>query len=114
MKVEIELIYSADCPNVDLARNRLASAFSVLGMHPEWVEWERQDPAAPEYAVRYGSPTVLINGRDVAAGLAAPGPAAASRAGEADSCRVYPASAGFDRAPSIEQLVEAMRWQRGR
>ncbi len=107
--MEVELIYSDDCPNVELARNRLTSAFAILGVEPEWVEWERLDPAAPEYAVAYGSPTVLVNGRDVAAGLAAPGPAS-----EADSCRVYPEIGGLDRAPSVELLVEAIRWQRGR
>lgn len=94
----LELIYSTDCPNVGLARTRLTAALAQTGQEPEWVEWNRDDPQAPEYAASYGSPTVLVNGRDVFAGLPT----------DSDNCRIYPTEAGFERAPSVEALVEAL------
>jgi hypothetical protein len=94
----VELIYSPDCPNVDLARGRLTEALSSLGQVPAWTEWNRESPTAPGYVRRYGSPTVLVDGRDV---LASP-------ASMADSCRVYASDEGFDRAPSVQALIDAL------
>jgi hypothetical protein len=94
----VELIFSPDCPNVDLARGRLTEALSILGRVPAWTEWNRESAAAPEYVRRYGSPTVLVDGRDVSA----------SPASLADSCRVYPSDEGFDRAPSVQALIAAL------
>lgn len=97
----IELIFSADCPNVDLARERLRAAFSLVDRQPEWLEWERTDPDAPPHAALYGSPTVLVNGTDVSGSEAT---------ASADSCRVYPAGpGGFSRAPEVESIVAALR-----
>ena len=50
---------------------------------------------------RYGSPTILIDGRDVA-GLA-PGD-------EQPSCRIYDNGAGaLDVVPSVERIADALR-----
>jgi hypothetical protein len=97
----VELIFSPDCPNVELARGRLTEALSTLGRVPAWTEWNRESPAAPEYVRGYGSPTVLVDGRDVSA----------SPASLADSCRVYPSEPGFDRAPSVRALIQALSGQ---
>ena len=97
----IELIYSADCPNVDLARKHLREALDLFGGLPEWQEWDRAQPDAPPHVARFGSPTVLVNGADV-------GGSAISAM--ADSCRVYESSSGgLARAPDVESIVAALR-----
>lgn len=98
MSPDVELIYSRDCPNVGLARERLTEALTACGLPTAWVEWQRQNPEAPEYARLHGSPTVLINGRDVA-------PSAET---DSDNCRIYATPGGIDRAPSLGTLVEAL------
>lgn len=77
---KVELIYDLDCPNVKGTRENLLLAFSKAGMEPCWVEWDRNAPDSPEYARKCGSPTVLVEGQDIAG--------AVSEAG-ANSCRIY-------------------------
>jgi hypothetical protein len=98
----VELIYFHECPNVALARERLLKAFAVVGMTPKWQEWERNDPASPAYARAYGSPSVLVNGRDVM-GMEPSGD-------EAGACRVYVLTSGaFDGAPAVDDIAAALR-----
>lgn len=97
----VELIYSQECPNVSIARERLLRAFSAVGMTPHWQEWDRNDSATPAHARAYGSPTILVNGRDVA-GI---DPSSDS----ADACRVYASSGTFDGAPAIDSIANALR-----
>ena len=85
--MKIELIYFDGCPNADKARENLRAAFAAAGMNEGWTEWEQNNPEAPEYVHQYGSPTILINGKDVADGAGDDG---------APSCRLY--SGG---APSV-------------
>ena len=61
----IELIYFEGCPNTDPARANLRQAVSELGRIADWQEWEQSDPQVPDYVRQYGSPTVLVDGRDV-------------------------------------------------
>lgn len=75
----VELIYDSDCPNVPRARENLLRAFSQEGLAPHWQEWDRADKDAPRYVHAWGSPTVLVNGKDVA-GLDAT---------DAACCRIY-------------------------
>jgi len=63
--VNIELIYDKDCPNIEAARIALLKAFSSLRLTPHWTEWELNDANIPEHAYNYGSPTILVNGKDV-------------------------------------------------
>ena len=96
----VELIYDADCPNVAAARSLLIKAFTQTGVSARWREWERSAPDSPEYARRYGSPTILINERDV--GGDAPG------AGNA-ACRVYSGDDGtLSRTPPLEAICAAL------
>lgn len=98
----VELIYFNGCPNIGLARERLLRAFAASGITPHWQEWERNDPASPAHARAYGSPTVLVNGRDVA-GLE-PG------SDDAGACRVYSHAPGvLERAPAVTLIAEALR-----
>ncbi len=101
MNPRIELIYSWDCPNVDTARRRLRAALAELGASPNWVEWERSSPDAPEYARRYGSPTVLIDGFDVDG---------EEGAEVREACRLYVDGDGkLGAAPSTEAIKSALR-----
>jgi len=94
----VDLVYDVDCPNVSLARANLAQAFALAGIAPKWFEHRIGEPGFPEHARGYGSPTVLIGGRDVA-GL---GPSTAV------CCRIYTTNTGLARAPTVEQIVKAM------
>lgn len=97
----VELIYDTDCPNVRRAKEALLEGFSTAGLEASWTEWDRNSPESPAYVRGYGSPTILVNGRDVA-GLA-PGSGASS-------CRLYPTSSGgLDRTPSVDQIRDALR-----
>jgi len=78
--VKVELIYEQSCPNIQSARDLLQRAFSLAQCTPDWLEWEVNRSDTPAYARDYGSPTILVNGVDVAGKL------------ESDSaacCRVY-------------------------
>jgi len=98
----VELIYFYGCPNVPLARERLSCAFSALGMTPHWDEWDCNASGVPGHARTYGSPTILVNGKDVA-GMEPSGD-------EVGSCRVYVDGAGtIDGAPSVEVITAALR-----
>jgi len=62
---KIELIYFEGCPNVQTARNSLSQALKMAEKKTEWTEWDVNDSECPEYARPYGSPTILIDGKDV-------------------------------------------------
>ena len=62
----VELIYFAGCPCVDSARAALRAALGAAGLPIAWQEWDQTVLTAPAHVQRFGSPTVLIDGRDVA------------------------------------------------
>lgn len=96
----VELIYDADCPNVPATRSRLIKAFTQTGVSARWQEWERSAPDTPDHARAYGSPTMLVNGRDIA-GVA---PNAGTRA-----CRVYSDAQGkLSGMPAIDLMCSAL------
>lgn len=98
----VELIYFRECPNISLARERLLQAFAAAGITPQWKEWERNDPASPAHARAYGSPTILVNGRDVT-GV---GPLSEG----AGACRVYAhAPSAMEGAPNVDSIATALR-----
>ncbi|MGH8719757.1 MAG: MerC domain-containing protein [Burkholderiales bacterium] len=95
----VELIYDADCPNAPVARAQLLRAFAAAKLTPHWREWERGHSDSPEYVRDYGSPTILVNGRDVAL-----------EAGVADCCRVYASESGqLERVPPLRRIDSALR-----
>lgn len=95
----VELIYDRDCPNVSQARENLLRAFARAGQPPRWQEWDRANPRAPAHARAYGSPTVLINGKDVAG----------SDAADAACCRIYADGNGKHHgAPPVALIAAAL------
>lgn len=99
----IDLIYDRDCPNIDAARSRIRDAIAQVADEGSWHEWDRADANTPPELRNYGSPTVLVNGRDVAC---ADNEAAQS---DANSCRIYVDACGcVCGAPSAELIVQAL------
>lgn len=97
----IELIYDPDCPNVEDARNAVRAALRAApGDTTHWQEWDRTDPASPDYTRGYGSPTILVDGRDVAGANPA----------DAPSCRIYSDHLGRSRGvPPTELIIAALQ-----
>lgn len=91
--MKIELIYFDGCPNAEAARTNLLQALSDVGVTADVRIWKQGDPGAPPYVARHGSPTVLVNGRDV---TGAPPEA------DAAACRA-------DGAPSVGTIATALR-----
>lgn len=97
----IELIYDADCPNVDDAREQLRRACQVAGCEAQWTEWERSSPNAPGYVTTFGSPTILVDGSDVA------GNAEVISGG---CCRIYARRDGSYRGvPAMDQIIGVLQ-----
>lgn len=99
----IDLILDADCPNVEAAREALRQALLVVNSNISWREWDRASMSTPEQMKGYGSPTILVDGTDVAG---------VSDESRAASCRVYCQSDGkLLGVPAVETIVAAL--QRG-
>jgi hypothetical protein len=94
----VELVYDDECPNVVLARTNLQRAFSLAGLAPRWIEYRIGAEDVPEHARGYGSPTVLVDGIDVAL----------VQSGAEACCRVYETEGRLLRAPNAELIAKAL------
>ena len=98
--VNVELIYDGDCPNVERARAQLLGAFAEVDLEARWQEWERSDAKSPDYVRGYGSPTILVDGRDIAGTFPK---------GIAKCCRVYSNQSGeISGVPSLKAITSAL------
>ena len=95
----VEFIYEQNCPFVRNARRRLVQGFYASGLPPQWMEWEIADPTAPEYLRDLGSPTILVNGRDIT-GI--------ERRQAENCCRIYNLSPAEQGVPSAEMIASAL------
>lgn len=64
--MRVQLIYFEGCPNVDAARVTLRRCMDTAGVGAEIEEIDTAHPDAPDDLRGWGSPTILIDGRDVA------------------------------------------------
>ena len=96
MTVRIELVWEASCPNVAAAREVVRAALSAAGLPERWSEWQIGVDALPERARGFGSPTILVDGRDVADQAAS---------GADDCCRVYRTASGLRGVPAVEAVL---------
>ena len=91
------LIYDPECPNVAAARANLRSAFEAARLPPRWREFDRNAAETPAEWGAFGSPTILVDGRDVTGTDAVAG---------GNSCRVYRSADGrLIGVPSVEQIT---------
>lgn len=101
--MKIELIYSADCPNVDAAQAALRRSLKAEDLLASFDEVDVAAPGTPEHLRGWGSPTILINGVDVGGETVPTGPC----------CRLYDDGAARRGAPSDAMIVEALRRSQG-
>lgn len=94
----VELLYFPDCPNVPAAREQLRRACEAAGVPAVWSEVDVTSESAPAHARGYGSPTVLVDGKDVTG--AAPG--------GGSSCRIYVGS-GVRGVPPLDVIIAVLR-----
>lgn len=97
----VELIYDLDCPSVQRTREQLLKAFTDAGLPPRWTEWDRASSESPRRVRGYGSPTILVDGRDLIGKEPTDcGP----------SCRLYGIEAGTATGvPSARLIAGALR-----
>jgi hypothetical protein len=98
--VKVELLYLDDCPNWRLTEGRLTTALLLANRGNVTVVRRRVDTDEQAAALGFvGSPTVLVDGRD---------PFVTGGESVGLACRLFRGAAGFEGAPTIEQLVEAV------
>lgn len=98
----VELIYDPECPNVSRTRVHLREAFAHAGLVAQWSEHDVNDPSIPAHARGCGSPTVLVDGRDILEILDTDRCAGAR-------CRLYRDGEGkLTGVPPVKDLVAAM------
>ena len=97
----IELIYFPGCPHVAAAREQVKQACAIAGADAAWNEIDATADDAPAHARACGSPTVLVDGRDVTG----------EAPGGGTSCRVYVGSE-VRGAPPVAAIVAALRGSR--
>lgn len=98
--VQIDFIWDSDCPNAEAARQNLEAAIAATDIWTDVREWRTGDPNTPEKYRRYGSPTILIEGRDLLG---------KNGSGEHRCCRLYPSGdGGLATAPSTEYICSKL------
>lgn len=99
----VDLVFDADCPNVDDARTLLRTALIAAGLPPAWREWERDGADTPARLRGLGSPTILVNGIDVSG---------AERTDDgserANCCRVYDFDGRLRGVPALGAVAGAL------
>lgn len=107
LRLQVVLVYDPGCPNVDATRHVLTRVLREVDVPAVWTEWRTDDPACPSAYLGYGSPTVLVNGEDVAPG---PHPWAPREQGDGPRCRVYrygDSVSGTPPEPLVSSAVQA-------
>lgn len=94
MTRSVELVFFEGCPNAQHARENIRTALASLGLREAWQEWDQKGTDVPDHVRGYGSPTVLVDGKDVTGGGAVGGMALACRA---------------DGPPAVEVIATALR-----
>ncbi len=95
----VEFVYESTCPFIRNTRRRLIEAFQEADISPRWTEWEVSDPHTPERIRKYGSPTVLVDGRDIAR---------APQNMAERCCRIYTHGDALSGVPPLQMIVAAL------
>lgn len=87
--MKIQLLYFEGCPNLEPARAALRDAMEAEQIDQAVEEIDVESPAAPESVRGWGSPTILIDGKDITGAARTTG----------SSCRLY-----ANGAPSVDEI----------
>lgn len=98
-------MYDPGCAHVARAYGVLTDACRQAAVPAVWTEWSSDDPECPEHVRNLGSPTILVNGEDVAPG---PHPWAPREPGDAPRTRVYRDGDAIVPVPPVQRVVEAI------
>lgn len=100
----VELIWHRGCPNAATARTALMRAFSKTNSPAQWQEWCVDDPECPEEFRQYGSPTILIDGKDI------DGLEPDAQGETRSACRVYQDESGvLSGSPAVDRIVAMIK-----
>ena len=95
-KPRVQLLAFPGCPNVGAARQVIQRALDTVGLPAEFEDINVHDPGTRAELQNWASPTILVNGQDVAGGAEQQG----------TGCRIYE---GEGNAPALEQVIAALR-----
>ena len=98
--VLIEILVTKNCPREDAALRLVAMAAQMTGVAPQVMLVEVADLAEARRTAFPGSPTIRVNGRDIAP-ASNPNPASLG-------CRDYKTDHGSSDIPALPQLLEAI------
>ncbi|KAB2911534.1 MAG: hypothetical protein F9K40_00625 [Kofleriaceae bacterium] len=87
--MKIQLLYFEGCPNLEPARAALRDAMAAEKVDQAVEEIDVESPDAPESLRGWGSPTILVDGKDITGAARATG----------SSCRLYASG-----APSVDEI----------
>jgi mercuric ion transport protein len=87
--MKIQLLYFEGCPNLAPAREALREALAAEQIDDGVDEIDVEAPDAPEWARGWGSPTILVDGKDLTGATRATGAA----------CRLYKGG-----TPSVDEI----------
>lgn len=93
--MRIQLLTFPGCPLADAARRELESALEHCGLH-DYEEIDLTGPSTPDELRAWGSPTILIDGKDVAG----------EEKGDGLRCRVY---ATAEKVPTAARVISALK-----
>jgi hypothetical protein len=94
---KIEFLYFDGCPNSPAMRARLEDALAIVGLEPVFVDVDLSALPPDDPRLRFGAPTVLVDGKDLLGQT--------PHQERALSCRIYP-----DGLPSAAELATHLRF----
>lgn len=101
---DVDLVFDAECPNVEDARALLRTALIAAGFPPEWREWLRDGTSTPLELKGFGSPTILVNGSDVSGS-----DDVVTRSPDARYCRLYRHAGRYHGVPPLAAIAAALQ-----
>ena len=97
----VEILITEDCPNEDVAINLVGMAAEYVGVAPRLQLTEVADLDQAERQRFMGSPTIRVNGRDIA-------PAAEGQQEVSLACRLYASTDGLSGVPELTLIRVAL------
>jgi hypothetical protein len=95
--VRVQLLFVPDCPHVESARAAVLRCLGALKLKVDVEEIDLASPMTDDHLRGWGSPTILVNGRDVG-GRTEPS--------QGPNCRLYP---GRLSVPSDEAICALLQ-----